>query len=58
MIDTNRFDQLEAWQDGDDHVSIRPGDQTQLQDWIDSKGTDPPSEFTQEVRNAIIRVKR
>jgi hypothetical protein len=56
VIDTTQLKQLEAIYDGPNHVSIRPTDMTQMQNWIDSRGSGVTSEFTQELRDAITGV--
>lgn len=36
------------------HVSIRPKDMTQMQGWIDSKGTDTVHPLTKELMDAVV----
>jgi hypothetical protein len=41
------------------HVIVRPRDMSQMQKWINSKGTDgPPHPLTEEVRSALIGEKK
>ena len=58
LIDPSRFSQLEAFQDGPNHASIRPLSTELMQEWIDSRGSDTTHELTLELRNAIERVSR
>jgi hypothetical protein len=51
VIDPARLKQLEAVQDGADHASIRPLDQSRMQEWIDSRGADTP---TSSLRNFAV----
>ena len=58
VIDPARLKQLEAVQDGIDHASVRPVDMTRMQEWIDSRGSSTPHDFTEELRDAIIRTEK
>jgi hypothetical protein len=58
VIDPARLKQLEAVQDGADHASVRPVDSSRMQEWIDSRGSATPHDFTQELRDAIIRTEK
>lgn len=61
VIDTSKLDQLCAVCDNPKtgHVSIKPKDMSQMQSWIDSRGSGTTHPLTQELMNAVVdQVKR
>ena len=61
VIDTSKLDQLCAVCDNPKtgHVSIKPKDMSQMQDWIDSRGSGTTHPLTQELMDAVVdQVKR
>lgn len=56
MIDTSKLDQLCAVCDNPKtgHVSIKPKDMSQIQEWIDSRGGDTIHPLTQELMDAVV----
>lgn len=61
VIDTSKLDQLCAVCDNPKtgHVSIKPKDMSQMQGWIDSRGSGTTHPLTQELMDAVVdQVKR
>jgi hypothetical protein len=55
VIDPDKLDELIAEPTGPPgHIGIRPKDPSQLQEWIDSRGSSTTHPLTQEVRDAIV----
>lgn len=53
-IDVALLQHLQAYRDRVGHVAIRPPTDSELKEWIESRGAADLHPFTQEVRNAVV----
>ncbi len=55
MINVSDFQELQAYEDDTGHVSIRPAEQSALEEWAESRhGEGDPHPLTKEMQDAIM----